>query len=68
MDANKLKEILEKHKKWLLQEDGGERADLRYADLRNADLRDTYLRYANMRDVDLRYANLRNAEIDGKQI
>ncbi|MBP3700099.1 MAG: pentapeptide repeat-containing protein, partial [Oscillospiraceae bacterium] len=46
MDANKLKEILEKHKKWLLQEDGGERADLRYADLRNADLRDTYLRYA----------------------
>ena len=34
MEANKLKEILEKHKMWLNGEEGGERANLRGADLR----------------------------------
>lgn len=33
-----IKEILDKHKKWLLGEGGGERANLRNADLRDADL------------------------------
>ena len=33
-----LKEVLEKHKKWLNNEPGGERADLYGADLRGADL------------------------------
>ena len=31
-----LNKILELHKKWLMDEDGGVRADLRNADLRNA--------------------------------
>lgn len=33
MDAKELSEILEKHKKWLNGEDGGEKADLRGANL-----------------------------------
>lgn len=33
-----LKNILEKHGKWLRKEEGGERADLRNFDLQNADL------------------------------
>ena len=36
MDANKLKDILDKHMKWLRNEQGGERADLQGADLRGA--------------------------------
>ena len=38
MTTGKLQEILDKHKKWLNEEEGGERADLRGADLRRADL------------------------------
>ena len=38
MDANELKSVLEKHKKWLNNEDGGKRAYLRGADLRGADI------------------------------
>lgn len=33
MDAKKLKDILDKHLKWLRGEDGGERANLSWADL-----------------------------------
>ena len=39
MTTKELQEILDKHKKWLNDEDGGERAYLRGADLSNADLR-----------------------------
>ena len=38
MEQAKLKEILEKHKKWLRGEEGGEKAKLSGADLRGADL------------------------------
>ncbi len=68
-----LEEILKKHKAWLNGEIGGERADLRSANLRDADLRFTNLQYANLRDADLRdadlrftnlqYANLRDADL-----
>ena len=34
-----IKLVLEKHKKWLDNKEGGERADLQGADLRRADLR-----------------------------
>ena len=40
-----LKEILAKHKAWLNNEDGGERADLSSANLRSADLRHANLRF-----------------------
>ena len=70
-----IKLILEKHAKWIRGEDGGERADLRDADLRNANLRgadlrdaDLYgadLRGADLFDADLRNANLRDADLCG---
>ena len=59
MTTTELKEILEKHKKWVNGEDGGERAYLRGANLRDADLRGAYLRGADLVD-----ANLRGADLD----
>ena len=58
-----IKEILNKHKKWLNREDGGERADLRDANLRDANLRDANLSYANLSGADLSYANLSYADL-----
>lgn len=54
--------ILEKHRLWL-EDDGGERADLRYANLRYADLLSANLHYANLRSANLRYADLRSANL-----
>ena len=48
MNVDRLKEILESHGKWLKDEGGGERANLRGANLRGADLRDVNLRGANL--------------------
>ena len=53
-----IKLILEKHAKWIRGEDGGERADLCGADLRDADLCS-----ANLCDVDLRNADLCGADL-----
>ena len=78
ISQKELKEILDKHKKWLNDEAGGEKAklryvylqgfDLQYADLRGADLQFTKLqgadlRGANLQLADLRYANLRYASL-----
>ena len=38
MTNDELNEILEKHEKWLHDEEGGERADFSNTDLRNVDL------------------------------
>ena len=46
MDADELKIVLEKHAKWLKNEDGGEQANLREADLRGANLRGADIDYA----------------------
>jgi len=54
-----LSEILAKHKAWLNNEEGGERADLSCANLSYADLRNANLRNANLRNANLSYANLR---------
>ena len=59
LTAEQLKLIVESHGKWLLDEAGGIRADLRYADLRYADLRS-----ANLSGADLRSADLRGADLD----
>ena len=58
MTTGKLQEILDKHKKWLNEEEGGERADLSYADLSYADLIGADLRRADLRGADLRGADL----------
>lgn len=58
-------EILQRHAKWLKNEEGGERANLRGADLRGADLQDANLRDADLRDANLRGSNLRGANLRG---
>ena len=65
-----LKQILELHKKWLNNEDGGKRADLSDADLsganlRSADLGGADLGGAYLRDAYLSGANLRGADLSG---
>lgn len=59
----KLEEILEKHKKWLSDDEGGERANLYYVDLRGVNLQGADLRFADLRFADLSYANLRYADL-----
>ena len=58
-----IKLILEKHAKWARGEDGGERANLRGADLSGANLRD-----ANLHSADLSGANLRDADLSGANL
>ena len=60
MKQEQLNKILELHKKWMQDENEGERADLRYTDLSDLDLSDANLSYA-----DLRYANLSNLDLNG---
>ena len=79
----KLNEIIESHGKWLRNEEGGEKADLRGADLggadlggadlggadlRGADLGDAYLRGADLGDADLRGADLGGADLRGADL
>ena len=73
MTKDVLVKILEAHKKWLDDEEGGSRADLSgadlsYADLSYADLRDANLRDANLRDANLSDANLRDANLSGANL
>ncbi|MNW49470.1 Serine/threonine-protein kinase B [compost metagenome] len=67
-NADELKEILAKHRKWWNSEEGGERADLRGADLRGANLSGADLRGANLRGADLRGADLRGANLSGANL
>ena len=63
MSRDELNEILAKHKMWLNNEEGGERADLSGADLRDADLRRADLRWADLSGADLRRADLSGADL-----
>ena len=56
-------EVLQRHAKWLKNEEGGERADLHEADLRGADLHEANLRGADLRGADLHEANLYEADL-----
>lgn len=46
MDAERLREVLEKHKKWLNDEAGGRKADLCGANLRGVDMRGANLDFS----------------------
>lgn len=68
MNSEKLQGILEKHRKWLNGEEGGERANLFGANLQGAvlfgaDLRGADLRGVNLQGVNLQGANLRGADL-----
>ena len=68
MDNEKLKEILERHRKWLNNEDGGERAYLGGADLGGADLGGANLYGANLRGANLYGADLGGANLYGANL
>ena len=64
MDETTLNKILKDHKAWL-EDMGGERADLRKADLYGANLREADLRGAYLCGADLRKADLYGANLCG---
>ena len=68
MTKEKLAGILAKHRAWLNDEDSGERADLRRADLSWADLSGADLRRANLSWADLSGADLRRANLSGADL
>ena len=68
MTQEELNTILDKHRKWLDDEVGGERAYLRGADLRGADLRVANLRGADLRGANLYRANLNRANLFGANL
>jgi hypothetical protein len=73
MTDDELKKIIERHEKWLKDQEGGERAnlygaDLRGANLRGADLRDANLRGANLCEANLYDANLYGADLRGANL
>jgi len=72
ISKDELKSIIERHQLWLAG-DGGERANLRGANLRginlrHADLRDADLSYSDLRGVDLSYSDLRGANLSGADL
>ena len=68
MEIGKLKEILEKHEKWLNGKDGGKRADLERADLDGANLEGVDLRGANLWRASLVETDLRKANLEGADL
>lgn len=67
MNKTDLEKILTEHTLWLHNE-GGKRADLRGANLREADLRETTLGWANLRKANLGWANLSEADLRGADL
>jgi len=63
MTGKELNKILEKHKKWLNGEKGGEKANLISENLGGANLIFADLRKADLSDADLSYANLSRANL-----
>jgi hypothetical protein len=68
MNQQELKNVLDLHRKWVMGEEGGSRADLRSADLGGADLRSADLRSADLRSADLGGADLRSANLRGADL
>ena len=73
MNAQELDKILELHKKWLNDDEDGERADLHDADLfwanlTGADLRGADLSCANLSGANLYHANLSGADLSNANL
>ena len=63
-----LQEILEAHKRWLVYEEGGERANLSGSNLSEADLRGASLSRADLSGSNLSRADLRGADLSGSNL
>ena len=68
MDAKKLKDILDKHLKWIRDEEGGERANLSRANLSRANLSGANLSRANLSGANLSRADLYGANLSGANL
>ena len=68
MKQEELNSIVELHRKWLYNEEGGKRADLSFENLYGANLRGANLRGANLYGANLRGANLRGANLYGANL
>ena len=68
MDKDKLTKILREHRKYLDGLSGGNRANLRSANLQDAELQNADLRSAVLQDADLRNADLRSADLRGADL
>ena len=68
INASELSKILKEHKRWLENEDEGEKADLSHANLSRANLSRANLRFANLSDSDLFESNLSNADLFGANL
>ena len=68
MTRNEISEILRKHKMWIDDEEGGERANLSGADLRGADLSGADLSGADLSGADLIEANRSRADLRGADL
>jgi hypothetical protein len=68
MDETKLMGVLEKHAKWLRDEEGGKRADLNGVDLRGANLTRADLTRADLSGANLYVANLSWADLRGANL
>ena len=68
MNSEEIKKVLGLHQKWLKNEQGGEKANLRWANLSGANLREANLSEADLSGAnlkaDLRWANLSGANLD----
>ena len=68
MTRNEISEILRKHKMWIDDEEGGERANLSGADLRRANLSEANLRGADLSRSYLSGADLSGADLSGANL
>ena len=68
ISTEKLKDVLDRHYKWLLEEKGGVPADLSYTDLSKADLSYARLELANLYHADLSNANLSKTNLCGADL
>jgi len=68
MTSEEIKKVLDLHKKWLNNEQGGERANLSGAELSEANLRGADLHWADLRGAELHWADLSEADLRGADL
>jgi hypothetical protein len=68
MNQQELKNVLNLHRKWVVGESDGVRANLKGADLGGADLEGADLKGANLKGAYLEYANLKGADLEGADL
>jgi hypothetical protein len=68
MNQKELDEVLKKHDKWLFGDEGGERANLRSADLTDANLARANLAKADLTGANLARADLAKADLPGASL